>query len=324
MIISKRLVLLPIALLTIGLSACVSMKKFDEQKALADKYLSEKNDCNEKMGNLQNEFQDISSKYHDAAQAVELLSTDSIAKARLLRKAKDEYNDLNAEYEALLKQNSALLNASSKDKEALNMALLQKQGELSRRESEVNRLTADLEEREKRVKELESALNKQDSSTTFLKNKLMEALTGFSNNDLTVVQKDGKIYVSMSDKLLFKSGSFTLDDKGKAALGKVAEVLKKQTAFTIVVEGHTDGDKYKSPQGLIKDNWDLSVMRATTVVKVLTEDNKLDAKRVVASGHGEYNPVSGNDTDEGKSKNRRTEIILSPDLKGLYNLLKTK
>ena len=158
---------------------------------------------------------------------------------------------------------------------------------------------------------MESILNKQDSATTYLKNKLLDALTGFNSNDLTVVQRNGKIYVSMSDKLLFKSGSFTLGEKGIDALGKVAAVLKKQTSFDIVVEGHTDNVPYVNPAGLIKDNWDLSVMRATTVVKVLVIDNKLDPKRVIAAGHGEFNPVAKNDSDEGKGKNKRVSHFSS-------------
>lgn len=317
----KQILILSIASLMLG--ACVSTKKFEEQRNLADKYLADRNECNDKLSNLQTAHEDLNKKFTESQASNEMLISDTTASGRKMRKLQEEYNELNDQYTKLMSQNNALLNSSTKEREQLNATLIQKEAELMKKASEINRLSKDLDAREQRVKELESTLNRQDSATTFLKNKLMEALTGFNASDLSIVQKDGKIYVSMSDKLLFKSGSFTLDEKGKDALGKVAQVLKKQNSFNIVVEGHTDNVPYKSPQGMIKDNWDLSVMRATTVTKVLVDDNKVDAKRVVASGHGEFSPVGSNADEEGKAKNRRTEIILSPDLKELYKLIKT-
>lgn len=311
-------------LITFLLSSCVTTKKFNEQQALADKYLAQSNDCNEKLTKNMADLADLQTKKDSIESALASLSAEHVLQSSKNKNLVKQLDELNEQMNQLSAQNKELLSNATKDKENLNNSILQKQAELFRKENEINQLGKDLKERENRVKELESILNKQDSATTYLKNKLLDALTGFNSNELSIVQRSGKIYVSMSDKLLFKSGSFTLGDKGIDALGKVAAVLKKQTSFNILVEGHTDNVPYVNPAGLIKDNWDLSVMRATTVVKVLVNDNKLDPKRVIASGHGEYNPIVKNDSEDGKGKNRRTEIILSPDLQDIYNILKTK
>lgn len=310
--------------MSISMISCVTSKKFNEQKALADKYLLQSNDCSEKLTKNMADIADLQAKKDALQNEYDNLKNDHVkleAKGKGMQRQIDE---LNNQIDILTTQNKTLLSNSTKDREELNNSLIQKQAELFKKENEINRLGKDLMERENRVKELESILNKQDSATTYLKNKLLDALTGFNSNELSIVQKNGKIYVSMSDKLLFKSGSFALGEKGIDALGKVASVLKKQSSFDILVEGHTDNVPYINAAGTIKDNWDLSVMRATTVVKVLVDDNKLDPKKVIASGHGPFNPVAKNDSDEGKSKNRRTEIILSPDLQDIYNILKTK
>jgi chemotaxis protein MotB len=138
-----------------------------------------------------------------------------------------------------------------------------------------------------------------------------------------VTQKDGKVYVSLSDKLLFKSGSFAVDEKGKTAIVKVAEVMNKLTDVTLVVEGHTDNKQYTAAKGEVKNNWDLSAMRAAAVTAIVVNEGKLDAKRVVAEGHSEYYPVESNETTEGRSKNRRIELVLSPDLKEIFKILDT-
>jgi chemotaxis protein MotB len=173
------------------------------------------------------------------------------------------------------------------------------------------------------VKELEDIFNKHEQTVTDLKNTIDKALAGFSSSDLTVERKNGKVYVSLSEKLLFASGSTVVDPKGKDALKKLADVLKANGDISIEIEGHTDNVPMKSAS-FPKDNWDLSVLRATSIVKILTTENGLDAKRVIAEGRGEFFPVADNSTTEGKAKNRRTEIILSPNLDALYNLINSK
>jgi len=138
-----------------------------------------------------------------------------------------------------------------------------------------------------------------------------------------VTIKDGKVYVSMDEKLLFKTGSYEIDANGRAALRKLGALLEKNTDIGILVEGHTDDVPYRSSSGQLVDNWDLSVKRATTVVRVLTQDTKINPKRLTASGRGEYIPVDPLKTAEARQKNRRTEIILTPDLSELYKILES-
>ena len=187
--------------------------------------------------------------------------------------------------------------------------------------SEINKLSSDLKKREQRLKEVEEILRKRDEATNQLKEKLQQALLGFTKNGLTVEIRNGKVYVSLMDKLLFPSGSIIIDEKGKQALSQLANVLKSQPQINIAVEGHTDSQKI-SNLGQIKDNWDLSVLRSTSVVRYLTEVSKVEAVRMTATGKGEFQPLGPNTTAEARSKNRRIEIVLSPKLDELYNLIK--
>ncbi len=187
--------------------------------------------------------------------------------------------------------------------------------------TEINKLSEDLKKREQRLKEVEEILRKRDEATNQLKAKLQEALLGFTKNGLTVEIKNGKVYVSLTDKLLFPSGSIIIDEKGKQALTQLAAVLKQQPEINIAVEGHTDSQKINN-LGQIKDNWDLSVLRSTSVVRFLTEEQKIESVRMTATGKGEFQPLNPNTSAENRSKNRRIEIVLSPKLDELYDLIK--
>ncbi|ATP58635.1 hypothetical protein CPT03_20280 [Pedobacter ginsengisoli] len=187
--------------------------------------------------------------------------------------------------------------------------------------TEISKLSNDLKKREQRLKEVEEILRKRDEATNQLKEKLQQALLGFTKNGLTVEIRNGKVYVSLTDKLLFPSGSIIIDEKGKQALSQLADVLKQQPEINIAVEGHTDSQKITN-LGQIKDNWDLSVLRSTSVVRYLTEVSKVESVRMTATGKGEFQPLNANTTAEGRSKNRRIEIVLSPKLDELYDLIK--
>ena len=187
--------------------------------------------------------------------------------------------------------------------------------------TEIRNLSADLQKREARLKEVEEILRKRDEATNALKNKLQKALLGFQQNGLTVDIRNGKVYVSLTDKLLFGSGSIVIDEKGKLALQELATVLKTQPEINISVEGHTDNQRVVN-LGQIKDNWDLSVLRATSVVRFLTEGEKIENSRITATGKGEYQPIEQGSTPDIRSRNRRIEIVLSPKLDELYNLIK--
>ncbi len=187
--------------------------------------------------------------------------------------------------------------------------------------SEITKLSGDLQKREARLKEVEEILKKRDEATNALKEKLQKALLGFQQNGLTVEIKNGKVYVSLTDKLLFSTGSIIIDDKGKQALQELAKVLNTQPEINIAVEGHTDNQKVGN-LGQIKDNWDLSVLRATSVVRYLTELQNISPERLTATGKGQYQPIGLTNTPEDRSRNRRIEIVLSPKLDELYNLIK--
>lgn len=187
--------------------------------------------------------------------------------------------------------------------------------------TEINQLSDNLKKREARLKEVEEILRKRDEATNALKNKLQTALLGFQQSGLSVDIRDGKVYVSLTDKLLFSTGSIIIDDKGKQALKELAKVLKSQAEINISVEGHTDNQRVLN-LGQIKDNWDLSVLRATSVVRYLTDVEKVENNRITATGKGEFQPIAMGSASDVRSRNRRIEIVLSPKLDELYNLIK--
>jgi len=187
--------------------------------------------------------------------------------------------------------------------------------------SEISKLSDDLKKREARLKDVEGILARRDAASTALKRKLEQALLGFTKSGLTVELRNGKVYVSLTDQLLFPTGSIVIDDIGRQALVQLARVLKQQPEINISVEGHTDSKKVNN-LGQIKDNWDLSVLRATSVVRFLTETEKIEGVRMTATGRGAFQPLASNETADGRSKNRRIEIVLSPKLDELYELIK--
>ncbi len=176
-----------------------------------------------------------------------------------------------------------------------------------------------IREQAERLKNLQDKMQAQTEKTNNLKNSISKALMNYKTDELNVYQKDGKVYVSLAEKLLFKSGSAVVDPKGKAALKTLADVLNSSKDFTVAIEGHTDNVPIKT--NVFKDNWDLSTARASSIVRVLTIDNGFDSGRITASGKSEFHPVGINTTAEGRANNRRTEIILSPDLQEIYKLL---
>ena len=191
------------------------------------------------------------------------------------------------------------------EQEKLNMLLKEKMEKLAEREATINKLQAEVDAQNAR---LQSLLN-----------SVKDALLGFSSDELTVTEKKGKIYVAMSDKLLFESGSAQVNKQGKEALGKLAEVLKKQHDIDVFIEGHTDNKPIKTVQ--FKDNWDLSVVRATSVVRILTKDYGVNPLQILPCGRGEFMPVDNNESVEGRAHNRRTEIIMAPKLDKLMDIL---
>ena len=262
-----------------------------------------------------------------------------------------QYDKINRLNDELLKKQAELREGSESENRKLLAELQLLQDDLQRREDDLKNAERDLElaqrdldmkkiklerlgldlektemalqQREKRVNELEEIIAQKDEAVKALKNKIAEALMGFKDKGLTVEQKNGKIYVSMEAKLLFASGSTKVDPEGIKALVELAKVLQDQKDLEILVEGHTDTDKL-SGNGSLKDNWDLSVMRATSVVRIMLDNSSISTNQIIAAGRGEFMPIDESDSPEAKAKNRRIEVILTPNLDKLFELIETE
>ena len=253
----------------------------------------------------------VSKKKYEIAEAgrwAALYSRDSLAD--LLRQSRDSYAALDKRCNNLLKD-TTLLKGSIRNYQSL----------LASNQNENKKLSASLSDREKTIVELQNIINEQNQKVKNLLNSVKDALKGFSSDELTVREEGGKVYVAMSDKLLFESGKAVVNKQGQEALGKLAEVLNKQTEIEVMIEGHTDNVPIKT--AVYQDNWDLSVIRATSVVRILTETYGVNPLQIQPCGRGEYKPVADNESAEGKSKNRRTEIIMAPKLDKLFKMLES-
>lgn len=185
-------------------------------------------------------------------------------------------------------------------------------------QTELTQRQKELADQQQKLNQLQGLLDQQKQKSEELRKKMTDALSGFAASDLTVTQKNGKVYVSLSENLLFPSGSAVVNAQGKEALGKLAGVLNANPDISINIEGHTDSIPIRRTY---EDNWALSLARSASIVRILTKDYSVNPVTIVASGHSEYDPVESNSTNEGRAKNRRTEIILSPKLDELYKLL---
>jgi chemotaxis protein MotB len=241
----------------------------------------------------------VSNKKFKASQTrVNHLQTDSMNVHHSLSDCNATVNSLTEQKSALLNENTSVLN----DLKSLSI------------ESKMT-----IADQARRLKKLQDMIQSQKDVMAKLKNSISDALLNYKTDELSVYMKDGMVYVSLAEKLLFKSGSDVVDPKGKEALKSLAQVLNSTKDITVMIEGHTDNVPIKTK--MFKDNWDLSTARATSIVRILTIDNGFEAARITASGRSEFHPVKENMTTEGRAGNRRTEVILSPDLKELYKLL---
>jgi len=238
----------------------------------------------------------------------------------------DKLQKENANTQSKLSDTQKTLNDCNDIVKNLNAANSSLQTENSLTQNDLNDLKAlaavskmTIADQARRLKTLQDMIQAQKDIMNKLKNSIADALVNFKNDELSVYIKNGNVYVSLEEKLLFKSGSDVVDPKGKAALKSLAMVLNNTSDITVMIEGHTDNVPIKTAS--FKDNWDLSTARATSILRLLTKDYGFDPIRITASGRGEFHPVKSNDTVEGKAANRRTEIILSPNLSEIYKLL---
>ena len=259
-----------------------------------------------KVDKLGKDLEDVSKKLDETERS--LKST---------QEARQKLNQINAELEDQLK---SLKEGSSEEIARLMEKLQQTQNDLQKREDILTTAQAELEQRSLRMKELEDALRQKEEAVKEIRQKVMNALVGFNNKGLTIHEKNGKVYVSLDEQLLFKTGQWEVDPKGQQALSNLAGVLAQNTDINVLVEGHTD-DVPMRGTGMVKDNWDLSVMRATAVTKILLKNNAIDPKRVTSAGRGEFFPIDELKTPEARQKNRRTEIILTPRLDEIFKIL---
>lgn len=312
------------------LSACVTQKKYD---ALATDY----DQCLQERDKLRTDLGHYSQQAGKLEVAVKQLQADTIRMGQQIWEIQKEYETLQKQYTELKRNNDALVQNSDKEIRKIMGELLQTQESLQNREDELNvlakeleqkrfnleALTVSLREKEARLNELQAILDRKDAAVNELRKTVADALLGFEGKGLTINIKNGKVYVSMDETLLFETGKYDVSASGKQALGNLAKVLAENRDINVLIEGHTDNVPLRGV-GQIKDNWDLSVMRATSVVKILTTSAKVDPRRLTAAGRSEYMPVDNANTSQARAKNRRTEIILTPKLDELFQILETQ
>ncbi|MCC1484309.1 OmpA/MotB family protein [Winogradskyella immobilis] len=309
-----------IALTLTLFSSCVSKKIYTQ---LEDKYANLKrehrslSDENQVLSTaktkLENDLDKLNKAYNDAVKERDQLRADYAA-------TKTNLDNLKASYKALEENSSASIAANSKKNRELLAQLEAKEQALAAESERLNKLQKELENRSQRVAELENVIATKDAAMSRLKDAISKALTNFEGKGLTVEQRDGKVYISMENKLLFQSGSWSVGGEGRRAVQQLGSVLAENPDIAILIEGHTDDVPYKG-NAQLSGNWDLSTKRATAIVNILRENASINPENLTAAGRGEYAPVATNDTAEGKAKNRRIEVILTPKLDEISKLL---
>lgn len=300
-------------------SSCVSQKKFDEISRQLDDCNQKNELTNKNLSDAQQKIADLDRNTAALKMEVDSLNAENATKSKLLHQNK-------LDQESLRKVNSQLADQlknsrSEAEVKALLSDLQKIQDKLQAREDALLASEKSLKEKELKVKELSDIISKQDSLMKNLRKKVADALTGFEGKGLEVINKNGKVYVSLDEKLLFKSGKWDVDAKGVEALNNIAKFLAENKDIHVVIEGHTDDQALVNSIGNIEDNWDLSVKRATAIVKTILKNKNIDPARITASGRAEFVPLDNAKTKEARQKNRRTEIILSPNMDELMKVL---
>jgi len=313
-------IVLGIVVLTLATS-CVSKKVFNElESKFAD--LKKENrktaDLNDSITKAKNkldlDYASLKADYDKTKAERDKLAIDFAAADKNLKTLQASYNALEKNSDESLKANMA------KNRELLAQ-LEAKEKALAAEKDRLNKLSADLKKGTDRVNELESIMAAKEAAMKKLKDALSKSLKAFEGKGLTVNQRDGKVYVSMENKLLFESGSWAVGSEGKKAVVAVGTVLAQNPEIAVLIEGHTDNDKFGGAVGQIENNWDLSTKRATAIVNILSENKAVKKENLTAAGRGEFAPLMSNDTPEGKAKNRRIEIILTPKLDEISKML---
>ncbi|MBQ0113888.1 MAG: OmpA family protein [Bacteroidales bacterium] len=307
--------------LAILMCSCVTSKKYN---ALADDYSR----CSQRLKETQMKNTELTSRLGTAEQDLERCNSnlnkatnenEKLTKENAL--ARQENEELNKQLRSSNSRINEVLNDKSKHLTELSNELNKKEMELLQKEHNLDSLQNEFLSSQKQLQQMKDQLEAKNQQLDQIQTKLKNALLGFTDKGLTIETKDGKVYVSMEEKLLFSSGSWQVSSEGIKALGEIAVVLSNNPDIDIMVEGHTDNVPLAG-KNQIKDNWDLSVMRATSITKILLDGTGITPTRIIPCGRGEYLPISDNKTPEHRAKNRRTEIILSPKVNELLNIIK--
>lgn len=315
-------------------SSCVPATQFREVDRKSESLQQERDELMAENEHLAVQNREMKARINNVEERQEAFVEDSIRLHRQIQEQKEElarlerkYADLEETHESLLRGNAretrrllSQLQSTQEDLAKKEQLMRELEGDLTEQRQNLTRLRAELEARNARLMEMEEMLYRKDSIMNALRRTVSDALLGFEGQGLSVTQKNGKVYVSLEEKLLFGSGSTVVDPNGKRALQQLARVLARNPEIRIMIEGHTDDVPFRKGSS-IKDNWDLSVLRATSIVRILLESADIDPKRITAAGRGEFLPVDPAKTPEARRKNRRTEIILSPNLDELYKIL---
>ena len=302
-------------------TSCVSKKIYADLETKFAELKKERNalsDENEGLKTAKNQFEldngSLKTELDKLKAERDKLASDYTASSNNLKTLQNSYN-------ALAKNSDESLKANLDKNRDLLTQLEAKEKALAAEKARLAKLSSDFKDRSDRVNELEGMIAAKEASMKKLKETLSKSLKAFEGKGLTVQQKDGKVYVSMENKLLFESGSWAVGAEGKKAVVAVGKVLGDNPEISVLIEGHTDNDKFAGAVGQIENNWDLSTKRATAIVNILTENAKVSKQNLTAAGRGEFLPLISNDTPEGKAKNRRIEIILTPKLDEISKLL---
>ena len=304
----------------ISVTSCVSSKKYGELEGRNADLLRENRTMNEDLENFRNTNKDLDSELTGLKTDYETVTTERNQLMQKLEALQKNYNSLEDSYDALEKNSSAAIAENSRQNRELLAQLDEKEAALIQEKNRLEKLEKDLAVRSQRIDELETVIAAKDAKMNALKNAVSNALTNFEGKGLSVEQKNGKVYVSMENKLLFESGSWAVNTEGRKAVQQLGSVLAQNPDIAVLIEGHTDDVPYGG-SGQLKDNWDLSTKRATSIVHILRENANIDPQNLTAAGKGEFAPVAPNTSEAGKAKNRRIEVILTPKLDEITKLL---
>jgi len=297
------------------MSSCVTSKVHKDLQSKYNQIASEKIALEEENQDLKSQLEESNAKLDRVEKELRELKDETALLKRQKEALESDFNTLKESYNLLTNSSNSMLSETAKK----NLKLI---ADLEKSKNLLEEENAKIRAKEKKIKELEFLMKERENYLNMIKNSLSDALRGFEGQGLSVEQKNGKVYVSLENRLLFPSGSWQINANGQQAIEDLAEVLAKQDDLNIVVEGHTDSDPYRGSSE-INDNWDLSVKRATSVVKKLTQTRGIDPKRITAAGRSKHLPVATNSNSTGKAKNRRIEVIIEPDLRKIEEMLNT-